>query len=302
MSISRYPLWRYSLFQVPLAGLILCLLIALLSFLLGWGRPPLAVAIGLDLSGSTYPTGQNLFAPGSISALEVQAVQEYLDFSGQELRSPNEIWVFGFGDRIKPLTDEFSSNTARIRQDLEEQLSQGVLLAQDVGDGTDLALAITEGVKKLETFNDRCRELLIVTDGAVDIAPAATAQAVAAKVKVHAIIIGETSTALAATSLATGGSYLPNASSNQLERLFTEDLFTSLNSNLRWIIFWLGMAWICLMWTLVLPLDRWVFQGIRSLPMDMAGQLALGNALFWTVATPGIVWRIAGGLAFLSSC
>jgi Ca-activated chloride channel family protein len=66
VSISRYPLWRYSLFQVPLGGFILCLIIALLSFLLGWGRPSLAMAIALDLSSSTYTS--NLFEVGSISA------------------------------------------------------------------------------------------------------------------------------------------------------------------------------------------------------------------------------------------
>ena len=302
MSISRYPLWRYSLFQVPLAGLILCLLIALLSFLLGWGRPPLAVTVALDLSGSTYSPGPTLFAPGSISEAEIQAVQEYLSLSEEQLRSPNQISVFGFASQVQPLTDGFSDNTARIRQALDEQLTRGVLLAQQVGEDTDLSLAITQGVKELETFDDRCRELLVVTDGAVDIAPAATDQALAAKVKVHAIVMGGTSEALAATTLTTGGTYLPGASSSELKRLFTEDLFSNLNSNLRWIIFWLGMAWICLMWTLVLPLDRWVFQGVRSLPMDLAGQLALGNALFWTMATPGIVWRIAGGLVFLSAC
>jgi len=302
VSISRYPFRRYSLFQVPLAGFLLCLVIALLSFFLGFGRPPLAVAIALDLSGSTYPDGSTLFAPGSISVAEVEAVQEYLKLGGSQLKSPNEVFVFGFASQIKPLTEDFDSNTARIHESLDQVLTQGPLLSPQLGDGTDLALAITEGVQALGRFDDRCREMLVVTDGAVDIAPAATAQAIANRVKVHSVVIGSDSPALAAIALATRGIHLPGASPSQLKSLFTEDLFRSLNSNLRWIIFWLGMAWICLMWTLVLPLDRWIFQGIYNLPMDLAGQLALGNALFWTMATPGIVWRVAGGLALFSAC
>lgn len=302
MSISRYPLWRYSLFQVPLGGFILCLIIALLSFLLGWGRPSLAMAIALDLSGSTYPQGSTLFVPGSVSAAEVEAVQEYLDLSSTELKVPNEIWVFGFGDTVQPLINDFSTNTARISQDLEKQLLRGDILAKEVGDGTNLGLAITEGVKKLQTFDDRCRELLLVTDGAVEIDPAAISQAVLAKVKIHSIVVGNESPALAATSTTSRGVYIGSATPNELKRLFREDVFTNLNSNLRWIIFWLGMAWICLMWTLVLPLDRWIFQGFRGLPMDLSGKFSLLNALFWSAATPGILWRITGGLAFLFSC
>ena len=75
MSLSRYrrPLWRYPLFQIPLLLLGACLAAALLFWLLGLGRVPVAVAIALDLSSSTYSSEFN--APGSIMAQEVQAVQ-----------------------------------------------------------------------------------------------------------------------------------------------------------------------------------------------------------------------------------
>jgi Ca-activated chloride channel family protein len=58
------------------------------------------------------------------------------------------------------------------------------------------------------------------------------------------------------------------------------------------------------MWLLTLPLDKWIFQDLMKLPMNLAGQLALGNALFWSVATPLVVWRLGQlfGSPFFSSC
>lgn len=300
--MSRYPLWRYSLFQVPLGGLIISLLIALLSLPLGWGRPPLSVAIALDLSSSTYPVGQTLFAPGSISQVEVQAVQDYLDLSGSSLRSPNQILVFGFAGTVIPLTNGFNRDHARISQELTKQMEKGSALVKPDQDGTNIDEAITHGVKELKAFDDRCRELILVTDGAVTVSENSRTQAVEAGIKVHSVVIGQNSVDLAALALTTGGAYIPQAVFGQLRQLFTDKLFIRLNSNSRWVLFWLGVAWICLMWVLVLPLDRWFFQGVRGLPMHVAGQLALGHALFWTLATPGIVWRIAGGLALFSPC
>jgi Ca-activated chloride channel family protein len=66
-------------------------------------------------------------------------------------------------------------------------------------------------------------------------------------------------------------------------------------------MFWLGGAFISLMWMLVLPLDRWFFQGLIGLDMTLGGQLALGNALFWTVLTVVVVVNL-WGLPFGSSC
>ncbi len=38
-----------------------------------------------------------------------------------------------------------------------------------------------------------------------------------------------------------------------------------------------------------------------NLPMNFSGQLALGNALFWTIVTPLILWQLSG-LPLFSTC
>jgi hypothetical protein len=74
-------------------------------------------------------------------------------------------------------------------------------------------------------------------------------------------------------------------------------------ANWSWIVVCLGLAWIALMWTLVLPIDRFL-QKIVGWRFDLAGRAAIGYALFWTAATPGIVWRILEvlKLPFLNRC
>ena len=62
--------------------------------------------------------------------------------------------------------------------------------------------------------------------------------------------------------------------------------------HLKWIIFWVGACWMSLIWTLTLPIDRWILQGVLSLRWSLAGQLALGHSLFWTVATSLLLWRV----------
>jgi Ca-activated chloride channel family protein len=66
-------------------------------------------------------------------------------------------------------------------------------------------------------------------------------------------------------------------------------------------MFWLSGAFIFLMWTLTLPLDRWLFQGIMGLNMTLSGQIALGNALFWTVVTLIAIWK-GFGIPFGNPC
>ena len=76
MGSYRVKLWNYPLFQIPLICCGLCLVAATLFWLLGFGRPKVAVAIALDLSGSTYNNQIELFnSPGTIINKEVQAVQ-----------------------------------------------------------------------------------------------------------------------------------------------------------------------------------------------------------------------------------
>ena len=66
---DRRQLWLYPLFQIPLMLMIGCLIVAALGWLLNWGRPPVAVAISLDLSGSTT---------GYVRQQEILAIKSYL--------------------------------------------------------------------------------------------------------------------------------------------------------------------------------------------------------------------------------
>jgi Ca-activated chloride channel family protein len=60
------------------------------------------------------------------------------------------------------------------------------------------------------------------------------------------------------------------------------------------------------MWLLVMPLDRWLFQGLLKMPINLAGKLALGNAFFWSAATPLMVCKLYQvlefALPFIGSC
>ncbi|MFW6359669.1 MAG: VWA domain-containing protein, partial [Chroococcales cyanobacterium] len=156
----------------------------------------------------------------------------------------------------------------------------------------------------LQGVENRCRELIVVTDGEAPVAPQVVANAIAQRVKINSIVIGAQAPLLLGAATTTGGKYISGRQEN-LEALFTDTFFGRFNSNLKWIIFWLGMAWIALMWLITMPLDRWVFQGIFKLHWSPAGKFALFHALFWTALTPAIVWRLTqlvGGLPFFGGC
>jgi len=288
--LQRRQLWLYPLFQIPLMLMIGCLIIAVLGWLLSWGRPPVAVAISLDLSGSTT---------GYVRQQEILAIKSYLQ-QNEALKNPNEIKILAFASNVQPLTTSFNSNTQEVDNELTQAL-QNPSLEKQLGGGTNLNLAIQEGVNSLKTILKHCRELLIVTDGIVDVNPEIVDQAIKENVKINAVVLGNiVSSDLQTATIRSRGIYLSGEAS-QLSTLFTENLFTRFNSNLGWIIFWLGAAFICLMWMLTLPLDRWLFQGLIGLDMTLSGQLALGNALFWTILTIIVVWRLFG-LPFTGAC
>ncbi|WP_199317390.1 vWA domain-containing protein [Planktothricoides raciborskii] len=288
--LQRRQLWLYPLFQIPLMLMIGCLIIAVLGWLLSWGRPPVAVAISLDLSGSTT---------GYVRQQEILAIKSYLQ-QNEALKNPNEIKILAFASNVQPLTTSFNSKTQEVDNELTQAL-QNPSLEKQLGGGTNLNLAIQEGVNSLKTILKHCRELLIVTDGIVDVNPEIVDQAIKENVKINAVVLGNiVSSDLQTATIRSRGIYLSGEAS-QLSTLFTENLFTRFNSNLRWIIFWLGAAFICLMWMLTLPLDRWLFQGLIGLDMTLSGQLALGNALFWTILTIIVVWRLFG-LPFTGAC
>jgi Ca-activated chloride channel family protein len=276
-----------------------CLVAAGLFWALGLGRPNVAVAIALDLSSSTHDP-QPFNAPGTVMATEIEAVRSYLKENDQQLSKQNQMQIFGFGGAVRPLTSSFTDNTKQVDNELTQALKNADLPLLVVSNTTDIDLAIQKGTQALSGIRSSCRELLLVTDGAAPVSPTVIAEAALQRVKINAVVVGADAPALQAAALATKGIYLSGAVNN-LQEFFTERFFVRFNSNLKWIIFWLGAAWIALMWTLTLPLDKWIFQGVSNLPPNLAGQLALGNALFWSVVTPMIVWRLFG-LPFGSSC
>jgi len=298
---NKRPLWLYPLFQIPGMLLGMFLVLALLFWLLGWGRPTVAVVIALDLSPSTYKPA--LFnAPNTVKAQEVAAVRSYVEQNLQQLKIPNQIQVMGFSEQVVPLTSGFLSD----RQQLETELAQSLAdptLQSKIGEGTNFNQAIEQGIKASSEIAQHCRELLLVTDGEAEVSPEVIAKAVTQGVKINALVVGSDAPQLQVAASATRGVYVSGAE-NALQLVFTDIFFPRFNSNLKWIALWLGAAWIALMWLLTLPLDRWIFQGWMGLPMNLSGQLALGNALFWSVLTPIILWQVWRllGLSFFSSC
>lgn len=289
--LSRRQLWLYPLFQIPLIMMLGCLVVAALSLVLGLGRPQVAVAIAIDFSSSTSGTVRNQ---------EIQAVGSYLE-ANKALKNQNQIRVFGFASQVQALTNSFTANSQQVEGELNQSL-QAPNLEQQLGGGTNLNLAIQEGTAALSGIEEkRCRELLLVTDGIADVNQNAIEEAIAQKVKINAVVLGgRDSGDLRRATGRTNGIYLSDEASN-LEALFVDTFFTRFNSNRRWLIFWLGAAFIFFMWMLTLPLDRWLFQGLIGLDITLAGQLALGNALFWTVLTAIVVWRLFG-LPFAGTC
>ena len=303
MSSYRRKLWQYPLFQIPLICFGLCLAAAALFWLLGFGRPQVAVAIALDLSNSTFG-GQveNFNRPGTISYQEIKAVEAYLQQNnGEMLRRPNQVKVFGFGDSVEPLTGNFDSNSDNVKQSLQQALNPSIILPKVNPDYTNIDLAIKTASNSLRAIQNRCRELILVTDGQVEFNdPGVIAEAKLLNIKINSVVVGAEAPELRGAALVTGGTYL-SGDTNNLSAFFTNNFFSSFNSNLKWIIFWLGLAWISLMWTLLLPLDRWVFQGLFSMRIDQSGKLAISHAIFWTVVTLSAIWRF-WGIPFLSGC
>jgi Ca-activated chloride channel family protein len=218
---------------------------------------------------------------------EIQAVQSYLAQSSQ-LKQPNSVKTWGFATDIIPLTANFNTDGTKIIQELNASLQSD--LPQRIGGGTNVDLAIQQGSDAL-ALSKGCRHLLIVTDGAVEINPEIVKKAFNQGVKISAIVVEADSVPLRTAAFLTGGKYLIGEKTT-LESLFTETLFKDWNNNWRWVIFWLGLAWIAFHWLLVLPLDRWVLQGWLKKRIDDSARIALGNALSWTILTPLILWQL----------
>lgn len=288
---SRRQIWLYPLFQVPLMLMLGCLILAALFSLLGWGRPAVGVAIAIDLSSSTE---------GAVRQEEIAAVKSYLA-ENRNLENQNQIRVFGFANNVQALTTGFNANSDEVEKEFDRTV-QDAQLQRYLGGGTNLDLAIQEGTNALSSLeNKRCRELLLVADGEATVSQTVVDGAISQNVKINAVVLGgQDAVQIRQATASTNGIYL-NGEAGNLKALFTEEFFTNFNSNKRWLTFWLSCAFICAMWAVTLPLDRWLFQGLLKLNMTLGGQLALGNALFWTVVTALVVWRIFG-LPFGSAC
>jgi len=305
MSNYLRPLTRYPLFQIPLIFLVIFLISALLFWLLGIGQPKVAVAIALDVSPSTYSDAE-FNAPGTVLNQQVNAVQAYLEKNNSGiLRQPNLITIIGFAAIPRKLTVDFQDNGQKLIQELNQSLANPKPI-EELGGGTDIDLAVQEAIRLLGNIDNRCRELLLVTDGIGNISPITITDAVLQRIRINAIVIGEEAPAIQTAATLTRGIYLSIPKDADLEQLFTQRFFGDFNNNWRWILLCLGLAWMALMWTITMPLDRWIFQGIFKLPLNLSGRLALSNAWFWTAATPGLLYGIYRllnlALPFVSVC
>lgn len=222
---KRRSLWLYPLFQIPLMALIACLLAALLFGLLGLGRPNVAVAIALDLSGSTYGNqAQGFNRPGTLMAQEVAAVQAYVHKNAETL-ARNQIQIFGFGREVVPLTPGFETDPEKLETQLLQALNQPGLAQQIGPEPTNLSRAIERTSQTLSQAQDYCRELLLVTDGEAAVLPTAIATALAQKVKINAIVVGAEAPLLRGASAVTGGIYLASASEKSRRLIYRSILF-----------------------------------------------------------------------------
>ena len=303
----RRQVAEYPLFYTPLILVGVFLALAFLFGLLKLGKPPVAVVMAIDLSRSTYE-GQTFNAPNSIMDQEVQAVNAYLE-ANAKLGNPNKVQILGIGGGKAPkLTASMESSQGVIVEQLTSKLNDPSFpyellpeLQQD-----DLNVVIDEATEILEEQENHCRELLMITDSEVAISQSAVTQAIGKDIKINSLVFGTKSvTNLKSASRQTDGIYrdninLSNRGGSDLEEVLLNDFFTRFNGNWKWVRFWLGCAVIAFFWLLVLPLDRWVFQGVLNMSMEPSGKIALSVAFIGTIITVALM--IATGLPLISGC
>ncbi len=303
----RRKVIEYPLFYTPLIMVGIFLALALLFGLLNIGKPSVAVVIALDLSSSTYQ-GQTFNAPNTIMDQEVQAVNAYLE-ANAKLRNPNKVQILGIGGGKAPkLTASMESSQDVIVNQLNRQLNDPNLpyQLQPEPQQDDLDIVINNATEILQEQENHCKELLMVTDTGVTITQSAVTQATGKNIKINSLVFGTDSVPnLRSASRQTDGIYidninLSNTGGSYLEEVFLNDFFRQFNSNWKWIRFWLGCAFIAFLWVLVLPLDRWIFQGMLNMSMEPSGKISLGLAFIGTIITVALM--IAGGLPLISPC
>ncbi len=127
MKHRRRPIWLYSFFQYPLIFMSTFLLLSALLWLLGLGKPNVAVAVALDLSSSTYGEPQQFNQPGTIMSQEIEAVKAYIDES-DKLRKPNKVKIFGFrSEKVVSLTPTFKADSKTLKAELDRGMVEKAL-------------------------------------------------------------------------------------------------------------------------------------------------------------------------------
>lgn len=286
------PPWRYALFQIPALLTVIFFTLAVLTSNLGWFSPNVSVQMMLDLSSSTYRNA-DFKAAGTIMAAEIEAVKDYAQQNANSDKA-NLLSLSGFADQVIPITEKFSSNPTEIEQAIDQVVQPSI--EQQIGGGTNLDLAVENGLKSLSTQKQQCKEMLVFTDGVINLKPWLVASVKLSGVRLNFLVVDQpVSTSLAQVAKLTGGVALP-ASLNNIKELVSGQLRERFNSNSRIVNLFFGLAFISLMWMLVLPIDR-LLQILIHIRFDYSGKIALFNALFWTIVT--LFWL---GLPIYQGC
>jgi len=285
---TNQPFWRYAIFQF-FAGLTLFfLLLAWLTSYLSLFPSSVSVQLALDLSSSTYPSTQVFNGTGSIMAQELQAVRDYVA-RNQELPKPNLLSISGFADRVVPITTQFSSDQQGINQAIDQVVQPN--LPNQIGGGTNIDLVVEHSLSQLQNQGMKCKQILVITDGAFKLDQGKVNSAKEQAVKLNFLIAGKPVTPeINDWAQQTGGVAL-SADLNNISQLLVGQVFNRFNSN-PFVPLFYALAWISAMWMLLLPLERAItkFMKIR---VDYAGKIALYNAIFWTIVTP-LLLRLTG--------
>lgn len=287
------PSWRYAIFQIPAMLMAGFLLLALLTHFGRWFGPTVSVQMMLDLSSSTYENTNIFKGQGTIMQAEIEAAINYAR-QNAAISNPNLLSLSGFADRVVPITQNFSKDPAEIEKAIEQVVQPAI--KPQLGEGTNLNLAVEKGLNSLSSQSPRCKEMLVITDGQAELNPILLSRAKFSRVRLNFLIVGQPVPAdlnLAAQS--TGGlTMLSNT--NNISALVGGQFRERFNSNSKLVNFFLGLSWVSLMWMLVLPLDRFL-QNQMKMRFDFSGRIALSNAFFWTVLI--CLWL---GLPVLQGC
>jgi Ca-activated chloride channel family protein len=281
---TNQPPWRYAIFQVSAGLTVLFLLLALLTPRLGWFPNLVSVQISLDLSSSTYQATKVFRGSGSIMQQEIDAVKAYVD-KNASLPKPNLLSVSGFADRVVPITSKFSSSKDEIYQAIDRVVQPS--LAPQLGGGTNINLALENGLSQLQSQKSRCQQMLVITDGVFKLDKQKVSQANSNGVKLNFLVVGQSlNPEIYGWAKATGGLAL-SVNPNSISELLSGQIFNRFNTS-PLIPLFLGLAWISFMWMMLLPLDRFLATNLK-IRVDKSGLIALFNAGFWTLATPAIL-------------